>query len=444
VIFLFEPGDKINHHTWGVGKILALRYAGYECFIQFDAGVVSWVKSTECVPLKSFRGTIDLPPIGQPGGKKDGSQIKEKLLSLQALEAFKLGIVPPFVKKFIFGRDRQINHFSKWFNDSKVNHSLIFGGYGTGKTHFLNYMKEMALEQNYAVAFCSVDPSEAPLYKPLFVYRKIVSSLSYSDGKNFDNFIEEIRDNRKYIDENNYVVRTLLYNSTDDEYYLRWIKGENIPKTYFGFPTLPPHTTAANIFCNLLSFYSYCFKEILGLKGLVILFDEAESLQFPSYPYQYERAINFFKGLRMTAEKDYRLLSENVTGPAPYTGSDTGLIYSGNNQIPYLYNNNTALKVAFAFTPGEVILHLCVESGYIDRITLDQLTKNDKSKAVQAIERIYSTAYETNHSKETTEIIQDHILYDYDLNIRGIVKRTIESYDVLRHYGDAEIRNQFQ
>ena len=64
------------------------------------------------------------------------------------------------------------------------------GQYGSGKSHLLDYMYSLALNNKYAVATVKLDPNEAPPSKPKLVYRKLIQSFRYKDGENY----KDIRD----------------------------------------------------------------------------------------------------------------------------------------------------------------------------------------------------------------------------------------------------------
>jgi hypothetical protein len=433
-------GKKIRHNLWGEGVVLAQRHDGYEFFVKFDNGARSWIKRSECVYQDLPIGTVTI--TGEKGPKEASREDENKLLKLQALEAFKLGIVPPHVKEFIFGREKEINYFKDWFKNSNKHTCLIFGQYGTGKTHFLNYLKEMSLKENYSVSLCSVDPTESPLYKPLYVYREIIENFTYGNGKNFEDFINEVRKNSKHIKKKNAYIYNITKIDPRDDLFWRWIKGENLVKTYHNFPTLYNFSTSGNIFCNILSFYSWFCKNFLDLNGFVILFDEAEAIEFPTYNYRYVRSCNFFKGLRMTAENNEDLLSETVSLSSPKTGRSTGLIYSGfASQVEYLYDSESYLKLVFAFTHGKDIMSLCTDAGYEVYIELKRLTKKSKIEAFNSIKETYEESHDLSITKKDEQIIRDIVLKNPDENIRAIVKKTIEALDLFRHYQGKNIRD---
>lgn len=432
---------RIQHHKWGGGTVKAQRHGDYELLIRFDNGVITWLKKNECnlypseIPAEITLKTQPLikPPVAEPG--------HEIMVKRRAIEAFKLGIVPPFVKDFVFGRDKEIEYVNKWLDQDELNYMLLFGDYGTGKTHMLKYIREMALEKNYAVAYCNLDPEEAPFYKPKMVYKSIVTHFTYPQEKGFRDFITQISTENQGITTDNPFVNIVMNYPKNDELFWRWIEADDLIKTLYGFPTLYPWGTAANIFCNLLSIFGHYAIASLDLNGVLLLFDEAESLHFPSYyGYQYEKGRNFFKGLLCTASNDHRLLSERVSISTPRTGMETGLIYCGNNQINYFYRNPTGLKVLFALTRSPDLEQFCLDIGYSKYTPLQSLKEKDRIEIIEAIQRLYESAYPSiTFDSGEFDIIQDIVLELGKENIRSLIKTTIEALDLKRHWPDVEV-----
>jgi len=430
-------GKRIQHYKWGSGEIRAQRHGDYELFIKFDNRVRTWLKRSECnIITDETEQKITIRPK-ETTDKPLEPEDKETLIKRQAIEAFKLGIVPPYVKDFIFGRDNEINHLKRWLNQEESNYYLMLGDYGTGKSHMLKYIENMALEMNYAVSYCNLDPEESPVYKPKMVYRKIISNFTYDQGKkNFRDFIYEISNiNRNIITENEFVNIIMNY-SKDSTMFWRWLEADDVIKSIWGFPTLYPWGTAANIFCNLLSIFGHYAKTDLGLPGILLLFDEAESLEFPSYyHYQYEKGKNFFKGLLLTASNESDLLTEKITIQTPRTGYRTDLIYCGNNQIKYLFRNPSGLKVLFALTDSAELRQFCVDIGYDKYTPLKPLNQNEKQDVIDAIQRLYLSAYpHEKYSERDLNYISRRALIVGRDNIRSLVKTTIEALDLRRHY----------
>jgi len=54
---------------------------------------------------------------------------------------------------------------------------VVVGPYGSGKTHFLYSVREIAFRQNYVVSYCSLSTKEKPFHKIDLVYKGVVSGL---------------------------------------------------------------------------------------------------------------------------------------------------------------------------------------------------------------------------------------------------------------------------
>ena len=96
-----------------------------------------------------------------------------------------------------------------------------------------------------------------------------------------------------------------------------------------------PSSTAANLYCNLLSTIGVVCLE-LGLPGLIIILDEAEEVGNVWYNYQFYRGLNMLAGLSLVTSNNRKLLAESrewkiATGEAQETlrGKETDLVYSG-------------------------------------------------------------------------------------------------------------------
>jgi len=429
-------GEEVHHFKWGKGVVKAQRYGGNELFIQFDNGAVTWIRKKTLT--RTSEGAIDSVIVQPTDITRVPETRNETHINRRAIESFKLGIVPPFVKNFIFGRDNEIEYIGKWLNQDVQNYLLLFGEYGTGKSHFLKYIQEIALEKNFAVSHCSLDPEESPLSKPKMVYRNIVSNFQWMNDKGFREYIIELANRNPSRKRGNPYIENIIRHPKHEEIFWKWIEGDDVIKTIDGFPSLYPWSTAANIFCNLLSAFGHFAVHEMNMEGLLLLFDEAESLQFPyAYSYQYSRGINFFKGLLLTASSDPRLHSEQVSLSAPRTGFQTDLIYCGRNQMPYLYDNPSGLKVLFALTPSEIIRQFCVEVGFDRYLQLERLTKDHKLEVVNAVQQIYRLAYPgMNFTNFERNIIQEKVMELGRDNIRNLLKCTIEAMDLCRHKGD--------
>jgi len=90
-------GREVSNNKWGKGKVIGQRHGDYELFVQFESGLVTWIKKNECaIVSENSNGNIVIrgpQPIG--GGEKEAVFNPEIINRRKAIEAFKLGIVPP-------------------------------------------------------------------------------------------------------------------------------------------------------------------------------------------------------------------------------------------------------------------------------------------------------------------------------------------------------------
>ncbi len=75
------------------------------------------------------------------------------------IESLRLGIPPPegYTSLLTVGRQEEIAQLKSIVDNKENNVTLIQANYGAGKTHLLRYIREYALENNYAVSYVTVD-----------------------------------------------------------------------------------------------------------------------------------------------------------------------------------------------------------------------------------------------------------------------------------------------
>jgi len=420
---------KVQSDRWGSGVVKAERYGGHELLVKYDNDLIIWTPKSELTTNIVVKNV----PINPPPDEHPKLIETEQINRLRVLEALKFGVVPPNLKNFIFGRDEEVKRVKYWLQ-SRGGNLVVNGAYGAGKSHFLGYTRELALENGYAVAECAIDPTEAPLYKPKTIYRAIVKSFQYGEEKNcFQNLIKAIIKRRKRLTENVY-IDTLLNSSVDEPYFWRWIEGDDTIKTRHSYPTIPNETTASNIICSLLSAFSYYCQILLDLKGLLILFDEAESYDLVNSTQQFQRGINFIKGLKMTADGAPLLLTENIgyyKGSVANEGEKSHLIYSGRNRVRYLFNRESNLKLVFAFTPTYEARNLCEHLGFPSPLELKRLERKDRLDAFEAIYKLFSDSREGySIDEKDLQYITKACLDQIGPEVRTLVKGSIEALEL--------------
>lgn len=80
----------------------------------------------------------------------------------RAIESLRIGIPPEgFVRHFTVGRRTEIDGLTLRLQAPEGTACLLKANYGSGKTHLLKYIREEALDRNYAVSTVTLDASSA-------------------------------------------------------------------------------------------------------------------------------------------------------------------------------------------------------------------------------------------------------------------------------------------
>jgi len=361
------------------------------------------------------------------------------------IEAFRLGIVPhDCINEFTFGRNSETKELLSWLDSPAASTLLLIGEYGTGKSHLLHYAYSRALHEGFAVALVDMDPNEAPFRKPKRVYRRLVQTFKYlperhAPAKGFRDFVRAILAEGA-LRRDEYFGH--LTSTTTDEKLWDWIEGQEAavrpwdPRyegRYSHLPGLYDYSTAVNVYCHLLSTLGWAAVQILGLKGLLLLFDEAEGIGVYDYAYQEEKNHLFLKALIRTAASDERLLG------SPWK---TSLDYCGYaSRVPFLHQSPSGLKLLFAFTSLEWnYVHYwgqrvgdprVPELQSATELELEPLSDEALQEVFREICLRYDSAYDFLEGDLTISHIFDHIASRAG-RTRLFVKGAVEALDLVR------------
>jgi hypothetical protein len=73
----------------------------------------------------------------------------------------------------------------KTLEDRQADHLCICGSYGQGKSHNLKYLQQQALSQGYATSLVQLDIRETPFHQFLVVYQSVMEQLFLPNGIRF-------------------------------------------------------------------------------------------------------------------------------------------------------------------------------------------------------------------------------------------------------------------
>ncbi|MDD5702711.1 MAG: DUF2791 family P-loop domain-containing protein [Dehalococcoidales bacterium] len=455
-------GKRLEHDKFGKGFVQEIKHRGLELRALFDDGLERWVRiddvrflsSSSLSTAEMASSSVVIPPT-------------QTYLSRSMIEAFRLGIVPyKMVEDFTFGRDKEIAKITDWLAAPDIGTLIVEGDYGSGKSHLLEYAYALALRQGYAVAQVELDPNESPPYKPKAVYRKLVQTFCYEENhtrKNFRDFMhllskKPISDfkNHRYL----YNFLSRINTIQNPDWLWQWIEGET---NYYGLPMLYDHGTAANMYCNILAGLAWAAHNILRLKGLVLIIDEAENVD-PGwcYSYQVTKGLSLIYGLVTLADNDIRLQKERLVeryrpGIGVWFGEETDLIYHGFARDKYCYYLPSYLKVAFAFTPtyyqtyvlnseSRLTLQVMPKFSMIDVLTkrgarfssirLQSLSDSALKEVYEHICLLYDSSYDFLESDSDNTKSFDLIKSKTNGGTRSMIKGSVEILDLKRfHHG---------
>jgi hypothetical protein len=321
--------EIVAHPVFGEGMVESSRWDGTELKVKFRSGLTLWL------PAKWFK------PITVK--KVDLDHISAKRL----LEAFRLGIVPhQDIEYFTYGRGFEISEIEdglKRLQQGSGDVYLVEGGYGSGKTHLLEYIHHLSLRYGFATTYCELSIQETPLYRPKRVYRELAHNLRYirdSVEYRFRDLLRAAADIR--VRDHCFLTPVLGYLrhfediDSDNEVFWQWIEGESTkeyaidPHAPFRvrggqkIPALYDFSTAADYYSYILSGLSYLSHES-GFGGLVIILDEVETItHIWDYTF-YDRGLSFLKGMiqsaldRQELKKIETNMLHNRVRPTPYT-----------------------------------------------------------------------------------------------------------------------------
>ncbi len=437
-------GQTIYHSKYGAGIIQETRRNCFELKIEFeDTGQVRWVRRDDAhLQMQQFKQSIEktkkidiVPLVLRPDMPVSKSR--------RIIEALRVGLIPDdCVDDLTFGREQEITIIRQWLTSNHDNALLLVGNYGVGKTHLLNYTRAFALQNQYAVAFVEMDSDETPLHKPKRVYGQLVQNLRlrFSPDGSTEDFKILIKKAEHLLKDHPYFryVFDLKFDGEKHEAIWQWIEAKEAamkpPEKYFKeLPSLYNYNVAGNLYCYLLSTLGWTVKQ-LGLKNLVLIFDEAEIIHSATTTYR-KQGINFLNALLATAENNP--LMRQVPSQLNY---DYAISLA---HLPFLYKETSELKILLAFT-DENDLNLSFD---LRKLVLESLSSSSIKKVLKEITILYEQAYHISLPETKIKHIYDHLNVKQNNDnsaTRLWVKSYVEALDLIRFYPNEKLSDLLQ
>ncbi len=375
-----QPGARVTHPEWGQGVVTRLVNGGRHCIVRLDgkphtpvalaarefsviAGAPPPVASGAAPAAASPQGASTVNGGGESAA---GDSARGSPNARQALEALRLGVVPPTgLGKLTVGRVLEQRRIVALTTNAR-GMLVLSGGYGAGKTHLVELAEAEALAANMLVARATFDPEEVPPSHPLRVYAALMTGLRYPEGTGrglgplFDRLVGSAEHTTPSGAAAHRWLTPALWahmkypGGTLAAELLEWVEGAPQEKDELsrrlmlcGWPgrsllALPDWRTFGQVMAHLLGGIATWAKDA-GWRGLLVLLDEAEYFDHLDSTAR-GMAENVLRYLAIAALPDEEL---------PFAPAD---IYRGGHAVHQgvspRFRADQPLAVMCAFTPN--------------------------------------------------------------------------------------------
>lgn len=390
------------------------------------------------------RAHLDLPAPFEVG----------PLRNRRMIEALRLGlVVPEDIELFTFHRDDELQEFESGLVDSQERGGavrVIEGDYGTGKSHFLEYVKTMALKRGFLVLRTELDGFEIQPNRPKRIYRSLVDSIATPNNGEVSlrNLIDEAAQRKELFDKytkwrtgHPYLgpamkMARIKALGVDGITWGDWIEGDPMVmhevRGQVGYlPALYDFYKAGNIYANIISGIGHLARD-MGYRGTVVMIDEAESL-CGLQGYRKLTADDFFKGLILVA-----------LGRAHSPFLEETLIRTARRPVPHVYQDDAGIFFIMAFTPRFLTPDVIKKLPPDWILSLSGFDYESVSHLTGRLWEIYRHAYIMPPGivdlplDRLPRVLFQQLQKGY-LTLRQVIKMLVETYDMIRLYPDRGI-----
>lgn len=448
-----SPGQTVYHPTFGAGRVLSLK-PGLRATVRFDR--------EPDMPRTVDLGGLDVEDDSGDEGHgldagPDGTQASAAaplaidLDARQATEALRLGVTPnACLRECTVAREEAIDSMARLLEEG-AGLRLVFGDYGSGKTHLLEIYERLALDAGYVTARVVMAPSTVPPTHPQKLYAAIVDSLRYpgSMGRRLEPVFDRLRGSPRHVDPqgarySRFFSPALHVHDLGDDVAIAWMsdwldgypmdmeEGKRLLRrarwTGHAPLTFSNYRTYGRMYVHLLGTLAAWLADA-GWKGLVLLLDEVEKLdELQDSVVEYAREV-----LRHIAAATLRETS---------LAFDPQKLYRGGHQvhrdIPLRFDEAQPLIAVYAMTPLEEIRALAkqiVNDSEVD-VEIAPLSRADYRKISDNVCAVYRRAHpDFPHSdavgRELDELT-DRLLGEGVVTPRSVIRHVVGRLDRFR------------
>ena len=448
-------GKTVEHPQYGRGKITAIYRNDSEWLVRFDSGL------RFRRPRREFVGQQELvlAPAAPLPVLDAQPMAPSQYQARQLLEALRVGIAPAqHIKELTIGLESERASLAEGLVSAHQAGGAVravIGEYGYGKTHLVELTAQQALERNFIVATTSLDLGEVPAHRAIAVYTSLLRGLRYpdSDERGLEHLIDKAIDTPRWreqlwtatslandpLDVGLYAIKSTS-SSRQRKAWREWLVSGQRAKLMnkamprgVKFPSIYTVGHNARQIAYLLSGVSVLAR-LAGYSGLCVLIDEAESYSLLQ-AYQRPKADEFFSAVIYAAlqERQTRITADMLP---QHRWKD----------YPAAYADRQSLFFLFTVTRSEnrLPLETWLDDGQI--MALDpHHSAQEIGQFMQQVMGYHGQAYGYEigeRQRQVRRAAAEHLalgMRNGRLSIRGVVRLSVELFDLLYLYPDYEV-----
>jgi hypothetical protein len=448
-------GETVEHPQYGRGQVVAQYRNGAEWLVRFENGL------RFRRPRQEFNGQQpeEKPLIAAAPSYVPTPMPPSQWDARQLIEVLRVGVAPAqHIRELTIGLEKErasLNEGLVQAHSGGGSVRAIIGEYGYGKSHIVELTAREALDRRFLVAATSLDLLELPPHRAFDIYGSLMRNLRYpdSDERGLGPLLEEIasvprlretvRDLAPVEDDPLTVAATALSKITSSRQRTSWenwlmggrrvtLMNRATPRG-IRFPSIYRVGNNARQIAYLLSGVSVLAR-LAGYSGLCILIDEAESYSLLN-AYQRPKASLFFSGVIHAA------LGEDGS---QVNGAD--LPQHRFRDYPLSYGERQSLFFLFTVTRSDNRMPLEDWLGEDQILELDpHHSPQEIGQFLEGVMNYHAHAYGYAVGERQRQIRRgaaEHLalgMRNGRLSIRGVVRLTVELYDLLYLYPEYDV-----